>query len=1455
MKLKKILALVLCVTMILSTMSFSVFANDEAVAEIGDVEYTSLQEALNFAGAAGAGSNTVKILKDIDLTDVDWTPVKVDGYHGADIVTVNGNNKTIKGLSAPLFAGGFAGGSGIVINDLTISESNIVSANTQGSGAFVECADSMDEITLTNCHLTRSIISGSRTGGLVGWTAGYNNVNDGPVKSYITIEDCSVVGCEIYATGSVGAIVGHSGGNAWTFTNIENCTINDNIIKSEDTGSWRAGIVVGTANVGEQKIKNITASGNTVIQNDKSIPEGQTELIGRFVPGDTGALVINDVPYTSDLKPYAVKIGGTYYKNLKDAAQTAKDGDVIELSSGEYSVQEINFRTVTVKAAEGADVVIDVPNKGNSLPHTDSDANVTFEGVTLDFLPNGNYNGLQYNTVTCNNCTINGQMFLYSYTFDTFNNCTFVQDSANSYNVWTYSAKVATFNDCKFESVGKSVLVYDEGTTATTINVVDCEFVASAPADGKAAIEISTYGGPAYVTIDDKTTAEGFDAGSVSGNSLWNNKDAIANPARVSDSIVKVADEVVYAKTNKPEEKVVAIVDNALYTSFADAVNDIKNNSTMIILEGEYDAALEITESNVTVIASGEVTLTQTPKFKGSNYYVEGINFVYNDSYNNLGGTGKFVDCDFTANVSTFRYCYAGTGTIEFNGCNLNAGAWAIHFDQAGGLDLVFTDCDITGRVALGSDLGSLTATGTSFNGSYINIWGTVTGATFDDCEFNNVPYIFTGYDLDNTVAFNDCTTNDEDGIAGLIYGGIKDANAEIKIDGEILTRVAKIGDDYYKTIEQAIEAAQDGDIITILAGEYKGFDIPATKNNLTFVGETGSTGASRSIENLVTIKTLDTGIESHNGGIFVGAENTTFKNLNFTAGTTPGARSGWMSSSLGNTNGDTGMSSSLKNLTVENCNFTGSGAYQAIWTNQGNITLKNTTITNYNNGIDNYAIGADQKVVIENSEITDVYNAFHTGEAADGAQIVVTETDIDSEVINVGGAVAVTVEESTIKNAAVTTYASSTFAVSESALYDTTYAVNENATGSITLDAVYANNVNELATNAKADNIAFNTYYPEVKDLGTGNTVAVPAATDAIYVKFVKADVDTTGEDSDENADLYNINLVATDDRIINRLNSVDLTFALSNIANKGMNVYEIIASNEEVAINGVDGVKNRYEFHYNGKDGVKTDSANTITIGQVKVTGYGTYSFGVAKAATNVAHATTVADNLVDTFVPGGVLADGTKVGDFDVTTNFISDVIAVPTRTLTINLDFPNAVNKNVAGYQDMKVVVSGGDLDKDIEIALSNAAQDEKLTYAEKADAKYTVAVADGYEIVLTDVLAVNNAYTVTVSGAGYRTARYTVTMTEDKALRFWNNVMDEAQFVEIGKDSSKVNVTFLAGDIVKDNNINIYDLSAVVSYFGQKNDTTAYSNYAKYDLNRDGVIDSKDVAYVLVSWNN
>ena len=258
-----------------------------------------LRATLTAFTSAGSGDNVIEIGKDIVLKEGEtWTPVKVDGYQGAGVVTVLGNGHKISGLNAPLFAGGFAGDSGIIVKDLTLDGVKINDATSgQGIGAFVCNVDSMPKIELDNCHLTNSeIIStgGARVGGLIGWTSGYNKPNDGPVNTYINITKCSVDGCTISANGSVGGIIGHAGGNPATYHTISDCTVKDCFLTSTDDGGWRVGVVVGTANVGELSINNITESGNTITQTGKTAP-GHSNLYGRFVPGTTGKLVIDDV--------------------------------------------------------------------------------------------------------------------------------------------------------------------------------------------------------------------------------------------------------------------------------------------------------------------------------------------------------------------------------------------------------------------------------------------------------------------------------------------------------------------------------------------------------------------------------------------------------------------------------------------------------------------------------------------------------------------------------------------------------------------------------------------------------------------------------------------------------------------------------------------------------------------------------------------------------------------------------------------------------------------------------------------------------------------------------------------------------------------------------------------------------------------------------------------------------
>lgn len=258
-----------------------------------------LRATLTAFTSAGSGDNVIEIGKDIVLKEGEtWTPAKVDGYHGAGVVTVLGNGHKISGLNAPLFAGGFAGNSGIVVKDLTLDGVKINdAASGQGIGAFVCNVDSMPTIELDNCHLTNSeMIStgGARVGGLIGWTSGYNKPNDGPVDTYIKITKCSVEGCTISAKGSVGGIIGHAGCNPATYHTISDCSVKNCVLTSTDDGGWRVGVVVGTANVGKLTINNITESGNTITQTGKTAPE-HSNLYGRFVPDTTGELVIDGV--------------------------------------------------------------------------------------------------------------------------------------------------------------------------------------------------------------------------------------------------------------------------------------------------------------------------------------------------------------------------------------------------------------------------------------------------------------------------------------------------------------------------------------------------------------------------------------------------------------------------------------------------------------------------------------------------------------------------------------------------------------------------------------------------------------------------------------------------------------------------------------------------------------------------------------------------------------------------------------------------------------------------------------------------------------------------------------------------------------------------------------------------------------------------------------------------------
>ena len=259
----------------------------------------------------------------------------------------------------------------------------------------------------------------------------------------------------------------------------------------------------------------ITVKGGTFVNYDPS--KGDDNLGGSFVPD--GYSVISekhgeDTWYTV-VKGTGVTAGTQ--EDLNNAITNNATSTVKLTTSGTYTLPNLDSRDVTIIGTK--DTVIDMKNKENKA------SSASFEGVTVNF-GTQDYKGFQHTgKLTYKDCTITGKQFLYANDVE-FINCTFVQDAVD-YNVWTYGAGSVLFKDCNFDCKGKAVLIYNEGhISSQNVEFQNCKFKASAPVNGKAAIEIDcTY--TSYNVVIDKATADnvaGFADGSVSGSPVWNVK-------------------------------------------------------------------------------------------------------------------------------------------------------------------------------------------------------------------------------------------------------------------------------------------------------------------------------------------------------------------------------------------------------------------------------------------------------------------------------------------------------------------------------------------------------------------------------------------------------------------------------------------------------------------------------------------------------------------------------------------------------------------------------------------------------------------------------------------------------------------------------------------------------------------------------------------------------------------
>jgi len=436
-----------------------------------------------------------------------------------------------------------------------------------------------------------------------------------------------------------------------------------------------------------------------------------------------------------------------------------------------------------------------------------------------------------------------------------------------------------------------------------------------------------------------------------------------------------------------------------------------------------------------------------------------------------------------------------------------------------------------------------------------------------------------------------------------------------------------------------------------------------------------------------------------------------------------------------------------------------------------------------------------------------------------------------------------------------------------------------------------------KLTSGYEENNTGISPYQYFTSDHMTWKAAWSEDSTEARLVRDPIAENVTVGFERTSQDHVYDIYFLAygkgSDDedkenKQIHELASSDLLFEMTNIAgNTDGNVIYHIEPEEYITMLS-DG--NRYMFSLDGfHEYEKTDGR--IKVGTITFEGFGEYKFTLDTGYNedelrNVINATETANNIMHTYsVNAGTLdryskEEVSRASDVGTIEGIIHDTIAPLTQDLTINVVFPNIAYEQKTDYNAMSITLRGGNLLESYKIPLGGDPLEagDKLTgelFAEKGslaasyNGTYSVEYVDSFElngteycaykVEIKDFLAKMVTYAVNLEGEGYRTARAEVRMIGDRELTFWNNVMDENHMMVIdssneGDDTKLVSKNFLAGDIVADDEINLYDLSAVVSYFGTV-DLSAenHPEYVRYDLNRDGMIDSKDIAYVLVSW--
>ena len=464
----------------------------------------------------GACARHIVLNADIDLENItlengfgNMKDFDFDGQdHKISSVTINYNGTDNTGL----FVGGNRGISNLVVENVKVNAPN----GTENAVGIVSSDANAD---ITNVTVRNSSVTGGKyTGAIVGY-------------NYGSVANCKVENCTVSGRYKVGGIIGYICNSNDVPTYVTGNVLTGVTVKGENLVAGKNNFVIGkivgnwNATVGE--CSGNTFSGTTVATEDIGEIESRCIVTVNGVtqlPQNATAETINKVITESK------DAEGNVVKDVKLALPSKS---TFELNNG-LAHEGDKSRKVTI-VGDGTQTVDVAKNaaKAECANHLNYQrgSTFTFENVTVEN-GTGTYDGIVCDELIYRNCTIKGVTTLYGKA--TFIDCTFENEMANQYSIWTWGGTDVKFEGCTFNTNGKAILLFGEEKT-TNLTVTGCRFNdRNNGTAGKAAIEIgeANYGkhNNFTVVISDSEVVTGFainSNGTNTGSKLWANKNSM----------------------------------------------------------------------------------------------------------------------------------------------------------------------------------------------------------------------------------------------------------------------------------------------------------------------------------------------------------------------------------------------------------------------------------------------------------------------------------------------------------------------------------------------------------------------------------------------------------------------------------------------------------------------------------------------------------------------------------------------------------------------------------------------------------------------------------------------------------------------------------------------------------------------------------------------------------------